>query len=103
MFGPPLRSSATQYFLNGADQIGRQRHGKDLVGNAVDVTEWFNRNMPGLGRCVRADLCIRLIQLIINPADQVATGNVAMDPERIPAVVEGFRPTGGVSTSAFTK
>ena len=62
--------------VSGADQNAGQGHGQHLVGNAVDIAQRFNQGLARLRQRVGA-LVVRRSQAVIDPADQVAIGNVA--------------------------
>ena len=63
--------------VSSADQNAGQRHGEHLVGDAVDIAQWLNQRITRLGQTVRSGLVVRLVQPVIDPADQIAVGNVA--------------------------
>ena len=61
--------------VSGADQNAGQGHGQHLVGNAVDIAQRFNQGLPDALEPVGSGFVGR--QPVIDPADQVAIGNVA--------------------------
>ena len=63
--------------VSGADQNAGQRHGQHLVGNAVDIAQRFDQAMRRLPPAGLRAWSIRLVEPVIDPADQVAFGNVA--------------------------
>ena len=63
--------------VSGADQDAGQCHRQHLVGNAVDVAQWLNQAIARLRQRVCGALVVRLVEAVIDPADQVAVGNVA--------------------------
>ena len=63
--------------ISGTDQNARQGHGEHLVRNAVDVAQWLNQRHAHSRQGVRRGLVVDLVQTVIDPADQVALGNVA--------------------------
>ena len=63
--------------VSGADQNAGHRHGQDLVRNAVDVAQWLDQANARLRQRVCERLVVRLVEAVIDPADQVAFGNVA--------------------------
>jgi hypothetical protein len=63
--------------VSRADQDAGQRHRQHLVGNAVDVAQWLNQSHAHLRQRVCGALVVHLVEAVIDPADQVAFGNVA--------------------------
>ena len=63
--------------VSPADQDAGQRHRQHLVGNAVDVEQWLNQSRAHLRQGVWSAGLVRLVEAVIDPADQVAVGNVA--------------------------
>ena len=63
--------------VGGADQNAGQRHGEHLVRHAVNIAQRINQGIACLRQRVRSGLVVRLVQAVIDPADQVALGNVA--------------------------
>jgi len=63
--------------VSGADQNARHRHGQDLVGNAVDVAQRLDQANARLRQGIWSAGLVRLVEAVIDPADQVAVGNVA--------------------------
>ena len=63
--------------VSRADQDAGQRHRQHLVGNAVDVAQWLNQSRAHLRQRVCGALVVHLVEAVIDPADQVAIGNVA--------------------------
>ena len=61
--------------VSGADQNAGQGHGQHLVGNAVDIAQRFNQGPPDALEPVGGGFVGR--QPVVDPADQVAIGNVA--------------------------
>jgi hypothetical protein len=70
--------------VSRADQDAGQRHRQHLVGNAVDVTQWLDQRHAHSRQRVWAAGLVRLVEAMIDPADEVAVGNVAN--EQIEAV-----------------
>ena len=63
--------------VSSADQNAGQRHGEHLVGNPVDIAHWFNQSIACLGQGVWRGLVVYLLQSVVDPADQVAIGDIA--------------------------
>ena len=63
--------------LSRADQNAGHRHGQNLVRNAVDVAQWLNQSRAHLCQRVCGALVVHLVEPVIDPADQVAVGDVA--------------------------
>ena len=62
---------------SGADQNAGQRHCQDLVRNAVDIAQRLDQGSARLCQRVWRRQIIRLVQPVIDPANQIALGNVA--------------------------
>ena len=67
--------------VSGADQNAGQGHGQHLVGNAVDIAQRFNQGLPDALEPVGGGFVGR--QPVVDPADQVAIGNVANNRYRL--------------------
>ena len=63
--------------VSGADQNAGQRHRQHLVGNAVDVAQSARSGQCALATTGLERRIVRLVEAVIDPADQVAVGNVA--------------------------
>ena len=63
--------------VSGADQNARHRHGQDLVRNAVDVAHRLDQANARLRQGVWSAELVRLVEAVIDPADEVAIGDVA--------------------------
>ena len=63
--------------VSSADQNTGQRHGEHLVGNPVDIAQWFNQSIACLRQGVWRALVVCLFQSVVDPADQVAVGDIA--------------------------
>ena len=63
--------------ISGADQNAGQSHCQHLVGNAVDVAQWLNQSIARFGPGVWRSLIARLVQPVIDPANQIAVSTVA--------------------------
>ena len=68
--------------LRGRQQDAGQGHGQDLVRDAVDLPERSNQSFPQSGEPVRAGRVISSLELPVDPADQIAAGNVANEQEQ---------------------
>jgi hypothetical protein len=62
--------------VSGADQNARHRHCQDLVGNAVDVAHRLDQANARLRQGIWSAGLVRLVEAVIDPADQVAFGNI---------------------------
>ena len=76
----PTSLPAVQAFGGGQQDAG-QGHGQDLVRHAVDLPERSNQGFPQSGQPVGARRVIGMLELLVDPADQVAVGNVAHEQE----------------------
>ena len=65
----------------GAEQHGRQRHRQDLVRNAVDVPQRPDHSLP-TGREPVRSVRIDRGQLFVDPADEIAIGNIPHEQEQ---------------------
>ena len=65
--------------LRGGQQDAGQGHGRDLVRDAVDLPEWSNESFPQSGEPIRTRWVIGTLELPVDPADQVAIGDVAKE------------------------
>jgi len=63
--------------VSGADQNARHRHGQDLVRNAADVAHRLDQANARLRQGVWSAGLVRLVEAVIDPADEVAIGDVA--------------------------
>ena len=63
--------------VSTADQNAGQGHSEHLVGNPVDIAEWFDQSIACLGQGVWRGLVVYLLQAVVGPADQVAVGDIA--------------------------
>ena len=68
--------------VSSADQNARHRHCQDLVRNAVDVAHRLDQANARLRQGVWSAGLVRLVEAVIDPADQVAIGNVANEQEQ---------------------
>jgi hypothetical protein len=62
--------------VSSADQNTGQRHSEHLVGNPVDIAHWFNQSIACLRQGVWRGLVVCLFQSVVDPADQVAVGDI---------------------------
>ena len=62
--------------VSSADQNAGQGHGQHLVRNPVDIAQWFDQGISDLRNGLRLRI-VCLLQSVIDPADQVAVGNIA--------------------------
>ena len=70
-------------------QDAGQGHGQHLVGHAVDLPERSNKSFAQPGRAVGIMRPVGFSQLPVDPADQIAIGNVANEQiKRIGRLVE---------------
>jgi hypothetical protein len=60
-------------------QQGRQCHGDDLVGNPIDMPQRVDQGSPGCRKVLGSDI---VGKLLVNPPDDVATGNVPDEQEQ---------------------
>ena len=67
--------------FRGRQQDARQGHGQDLVRDAIDLPERSDQSFPQSGEPIRAGSGHRPLELPVDPADQVAVGNVANEQE----------------------
>ena len=67
--------------FRGGQQDARQGHGQDLVRDAIDLPERSNQSFPQSGEPIGAGWVIGSLELPVDPADQVAVGNVANEQE----------------------
>ena len=67
--------------FRGGQQDAGQGHGQDLVRHAVDLPERANQSFPQPGEPVGARRFLGMLELLVDPADQVAIGNVAHEQE----------------------
>jgi hypothetical protein len=65
----------------GGQQDARQGHGQDLVRDAVDLPERSNQSFLQSGEPIGAGRVVGTLELPVDPADQIATGNVANEQE----------------------
>jgi hypothetical protein len=63
--------------VGSAKQEGRQGHGQHLVGDAINFAQRRDEGSSHAGQSVRTSRAVRRLQLLVNPADQIAIGNVA--------------------------
>ena len=63
--------------VSSADQNAGQRHREHLVGNPVDIAQWLNQSIACLRQGVWRGLVVCLLQAVVDPADQVAVGDIA--------------------------
>ena len=63
--------------VSGADQNAGQRHSEHLVGNPVDIAQWFDQSIACLRQGGLEGPGRLLALAVIDPADQVAVGNIA--------------------------
>ena len=63
--------------FRGGQQDARQGHGQDLVRHAVDLPERANQSFPQSGEPIGAGSIVGALELPVDPADQVAIGNIA--------------------------
>jgi hypothetical protein len=70
-----------------------QGHGEDLVRKAIDFAQRLNQARSHSGQPVSATRIIACLQLPVDPADQIAIGNVANEQiQRIGGLVEAAIP-----------
>ena len=62
--------------VGGADQNAREPDGEHLVRNAVDIAQWLNQGITRSRQSVRSERVVRLLQAVIDPANQVTLGDV---------------------------
>ena len=67
--------------LRGRQQDARQGHGQNLVRDAVDLPERSDDSFAQSGEPVRAGWIIGTLELPVDPADQIAIGDVANEQE----------------------
>jgi hypothetical protein len=70
------------HFLGSAEQEGGQGHGEDLVRDTVDLTHRLDQGRRHCRQPVRARRTVGGLQLGVDPADQIAVGNVADEQEQ---------------------
>jgi hypothetical protein len=70
-----------QAFRGGQQDAGRA-HGQDLVRNARDLPERSDQSFPQLGEPIGAGRVIGILELPVDPADQIAVGNIADEQEK---------------------
>ena len=58
-------------------RIPDNANGEDLVRNPVNIAQWFNQSIACLRQGVWRGLVVCLFQSVVDPADQVAVGNVS--------------------------
>ena len=63
--------------IGGTDQNAREGHGQHLVRNAIDIAQRLNQGIARLRQGVWSVGLVRLVEAVIDPADQVPFGNVA--------------------------
>ena len=72
-----------------SEQDGRQGHGQHLVGDPVDFAQRRDDSFSHSGQPVRASRTVRRLQPLVDPADQIAIGDVANEEvERIGELVQ---------------
>ena len=87
--------------LRGRQQDARQAHGQDLVRDAIDLSERSNQSFAQSGDPIGVGRVIGGSELPVDPADQVAIGNVANEQEKsVGHLVEPTiaQPVGGQRT-----
>ena len=67
--------------FGAASRMHDKAHGQDLVRDAIDLPERSNHSFPQLGEPIGAGWVIGTLELPVDPADQVAIGNVANEQE----------------------
>ena len=67
--------------FGGGQQDARQGHSQDLVRDAIDLPERSNQSFPQSGQPVGAGWVVGILELLVDPADQIAIGNVANEQE----------------------
>jgi len=67
---------------SGAQEQASQGHAENLVRDAIDVPQWLQDGVTQPGEAVRGDRVVGLGQPLIEPADQVAVGNVPDEQEQ---------------------
>ena len=67
--------------FRGSQEDARQAHGQDLVRDAIDLPEWSDQSFPQSGEPMGTGWVIGSLELPVNPADQIAIGNVANEQE----------------------
>ena len=79
--------------FRGGEQDAGQGHGQDFVGDAVDLSERSNQGFPQASEPIGAGGILGSSELLVDPADQVAIGNVPDEQEqRIDHLVEATVP-----------
>jgi hypothetical protein len=68
--------------LRRGEQKAGQGHGQDLVGDAVDLPQWSYQGFPQVGEPIGAGWVVGLVEAPVDPADQVAIGNVPDEQEQ---------------------
>ena len=68
--------------LRGGQQDAGQGHGQDLVRDAINLSERSDESFPQSGEPSRAGGVVGSLELSVDPADQVAVGNVANEQEK---------------------
>ena len=72
-----------------SEQEGRQGHGQHLVGDAVDFAQRRDEGVSHAGQPVRTSRAVCRLQPLVDPADQIAIGNVANEQvQRIGGLVQ---------------
>jgi hypothetical protein len=87
--------------LGAASKDARQAHGQDLVRDAIDLSERSNQSFAQSGDPIGVGRVIGGSELPVDPADQVAIGNVANEQEKsVGHLVEPTiaQPVGGQRT-----
>src|SRR5580704_5148470 len=78
--------------FRSAEQDARQGHDEDLARKAVDLAQRLNQAPSPSGQAVMARL-IGILQLPVDPADQIAIGHVANEQiQRIGGLVQAAIP-----------
>ena len=68
--------------LRGRQQDARQRHGQDLVRDAIDLSDRSNQSFSQFGEPVGAGCVIGSLESPVDPAHQVGIGDVADEQEK---------------------
>ena len=67
--------------LRGSQQDARQGHSQDLVRDAIDLPERSKQSFPQSGEPVGVGWVVGILELPVDPADQIAVGDVADEQE----------------------
>ena len=67
--------------FRGGQQDAGQGHGQDLVRNAIDLPERSDQTFPQSAEPIGAGWVIGILELPVDPSDQVAVGDVANEQE----------------------